>query len=142
MASKKKPKSLYAKDIGKRMLRYLYVIRRMTQAQIAKLLECSNTPVQKAMYAYGIPRRHAGCRLFGSSNPQWKGDEAKYKALHLRVSSARGRPKQCERCGARDPRKTYDWANLTGNYANLQDYIRLCRSCHWKIDGKARKSVV
>jgi len=43
---------------------------------------------------------------------------------------------KCEECGTADPRRSYDWANLTGNFADVMDYRRLCRSCHWKLDGK------
>ena len=66
----------------------------------------------------------------------WKGDEATYAAFHYRVQSARGSEKRCEACGTTDPNKSYDWANLTGNYADISDYRRLCRSCHWTLDAK------
>ena len=57
---------------------------------------------------------------------------------HQRVDKARGQPKRCAVCGTRDLRKRYEWANLTGNYANVRDYKRMCSSCHAKFDGKAR----
>jgi len=31
--------------------------------------------------------------------------------------------------------KKYEWANLTGLYDNIFDYVRLCCSCHKKKDG-------
>lgn len=47
-----------------------------------------------------------------------------------------GRPKRCEECGTTDSLKTYDWANLNGKYEDLNDYKRMCRSCHWKYDDR------
>ena len=60
----------------------------------------------------------------------------KYAALHLRVQTIRGTDSKCDTCGTTDPERAYDWANLTGNYADPWDYDRLCRSCHWKLDNK------
>lgn len=64
----------------------------------------------------------------------WKGNRAGYQACHMRVIAARGRPSECEECGTTDSNKYYDWANLTGNYHDVDDYRRLCRSCHWELD--------
>ena len=63
-----------------------------------------------------------------------KGDSAKYAALHLRVSVARGKPSLCMRCGTTEAAR-FEWANLTGDYANVEDYVRLCGSCHRRMDG-------
>ncbi len=76
----------------------------------------------------------------GPLNPSWKGDAAGYNAFHLRVVKLRGRPMHCTRCGTSDPALTYDWANLTGNYADPDDYERMCRSCHRWYDGARRLS--
>ena len=35
---------------------------------------------------------------------------------------------------ADDPSCTYDWANLTGDYADVSDFARMCRSCHRRYD--------
>lgn len=64
--------------------------------------------------------------------------EVSYFALHARVRVARGKPQHCEECGTTDPEKAYDWANLTGNYEDINDYARLCRSCHVRKDGNWR----
>lgn len=74
----------------------------------------------------------------GKDNHCWKGDAAGYKALHRRVSKARGQPSRCEVCGTESLDVGYDWANLTGNYADVNDYIRACKSCHSKIDDHGR----
>lgn len=71
----------------------------------------------------------------GEKSPAWKGSSASYFAMHQRVYAARGRPQQCEQCGTTDPKRTYDWASLTHNYADVNDYRRMCRPCHRKYDG-------
>jgi len=42
---------------------------------------------------------------------------------------------RCDVCGTTEPGKHYDWANLTGRYEDVNDYKRMCRSCHFKHDG-------
>jgi hypothetical protein len=61
-----------------------------------------------------------------------------YHAAHRKVESARGKPRRCSDCLTSDPDKIYEWASLTGDYANVMDYKRLCRTCHRRFD-KARK---
>lgn len=33
-----------------------------------------------------------------------------------------------------DETRVYHWANVTGDYANPEDYIRLCAPCHYRFD--------
>jgi len=65
-----------------------------------------------------------------------KGDDVGYKGLHLWVQKQRGKPTICEFCG--DTSKLpqdYQWANLSGDYLrDIQDWARLCRSCHAYYD--------
>lgn len=58
-----------------------------------------------------------------------------YKAAHAKVNRLRGRPNKCEHCGTTDPNKKYEWASLNKNYSDPNDYIRLCVTCHKKLDG-------
>lgn len=74
---------------------------------------------------------------FGPNNDSWKGDRAGYQALHLRVGSARGNPSECEWCHATDGR--FEWANLTGDYSDVNDYARLCVPCHRRYDAQRRR---
>lgn len=69
----------------------------------------------------------------GSDNLQWKGVKAGYKAFHLRVEAARGKPKKCEDCGTTSA-KRFEWASVSGNYSDVNDYKRLCVSCHRRFD--------
>lgn len=95
--------------------------------------------VQTILQRYLPERRKAIKRnQFGENNSSWKGDNAGYQALHLRVDSARGKPMRCDWCDSVGD-KRYEWANLTGNYTDVFDFVRLCLSCHRTYDAKRRK---
>lgn len=66
----------------------------------------------------------------------WKGEDAKYRAIHLWVERHKGLPTTCEKCGRTNlHRQQIDWANIDHKYRrNLDDYIRICRKCHMKYD--------
>jgi hypothetical protein len=127
-------KYTYAPPCSKEQLLAMYVEQTMTQVEIAKALGCSRKVVETAMRYFNIPRRIAAKRdQRGAKNARWKGSEAGYAALHLRVATLRGKPKFCVHCQTTSA-KHFDWANVTGNYGDVNDYIRLCRSCHWRMD--------
>ena len=132
----------YVPPCSENVLRDFYDNRKMTQKEIASLLGCSQKAVLTAMKKYSIPRRIAAKRdQIGSKNDRWKGSDAGYQAKHLRVDTLFGKPKRCSVCGCDDPRKTYDWANLSGNYDDPTDFKRMCRSCHRKYDNSRKKVV-
>lgn len=109
--------------------------RGWTGPEIAAFLAISHDVVYRLMHRYGIATRTTRPRnAGGSQNPNWKGWDASYEAMHLRVARSRGRPQHCEDCGTTDPKNTYEWANLTGNYNDPSDYKRLCRTCHRRYD--------
>ena len=73
-----------------------------------------------------------------------KGDppvDPAYARQHNAVRKARGAPQECAHCGTTDPDKIYEWANLTGDYENVDDYERMCRSCHRAYDKGRRTGV-
>lgn len=70
------------------------------------------------------------------SNRNWKGSTATYAALHKRVEAARGKPSRCARCPETQGR--FEWANLTGRYDDIDDYERLCKACHIRLDTERR----
>lgn len=76
----------------------------------------------------------------GKSHPNWKGEKAKYSAFHMRVREKRGLANKCDVCGLNSPKHRYEWANLTGNYADIFDYKMMCCSCHTIFDNKKRTS--
>lgn len=95
--------------------------------------------VQTIIERYGIPTRAAIPRdQTGTRNGCWRGDDAGYQALHLRVENARGKPARCERCQLDDPTRRYNWANLTGRYHDVDDYERMCCPCHTAYDTARR----
>lgn len=75
---------------------------------------------------------------WGPNNANWRGAMATLSKKHKRLDRRFGKPKKCSVCGAHDDGRTYDWANLTGNYDDMGDFARMCRSCHWKYDQKVK----
>lgn len=68
----------------------------------------------------------------------WKGDSVGRSALHNWVERHKGKPRKCEHCGTTEA-KQYDWANISQKYKReLDDFKRLCRSCHAKYDYPTR----
>jgi len=68
------------------------------------------------------------------ANPNWKGDNVGYSALHRWIRRHKGTPSFCEGCGS-EKEKRYEWASISHNAKrDLDDYIRLCSSCHHKFD--------
>ena len=109
-----------------------------TQAEIAPVVGLSQKVVWNIMRRHGVAARVAAKRdQAGAKNHAWKGDEAHYAALHLRVQTSRGAPSRCEHCDTIEARR-FEWANLTGKYEDVDDYVRLCVSCHHKMDGHVR----
>ncbi len=62
-----------------------------------------------------------------------KSGDKGYRQFHYQVEKRRGKPSKCEECGTLDAKK-YEWANITGDYENTDDYKRLCTSCHRLLD--------
>jgi hypothetical protein len=75
----------------------------------------------------------------GEKNHMWKGNNVGYDALHDWVTSRKGRPQSCEFCG--NGKGRYEWASKSRKYRrNLDDWIRLCSSCHGKYDNIYEKA--
>lgn len=110
---------------------------------MAIALKTSQKVVYALMKRHGIAARAQKVRpeICGARHPAWRGDAVSYSEFHLRLYKARGRQKLCDECGESNPRKTYDWANQTGNYQDESDYRRLCRSCHRKFDNARKRGL-
>lgn len=70
----------------------------------------------------------------GDKNPNWKGDDVEYDALHDYIKRRFPKSKLCQECGKIPP---YDIAFLLhpAKYTrNINDYKWLCRSCHTILD--------
>jgi hypothetical protein len=118
----------------KEELENLYYIANMSELEMAAKYGFSIKVVQRWFRELGIqPKKAIKRNQIGVNNDSWKGDDVTYAAFHKRVISLKGKPKKCEVCGTTDENRTYDWA-CVGDYKNINDYKRMCRSCHWKYD--------
>jgi hypothetical protein len=73
--------------------------------------------------------------LTEEKNPNWKGDNVGYYALHDWVARYKGKANQCIHCKSTNSTR-YEWANVSGKYKrDLDDYISLCKKCHNNFDG-------
>ncbi len=117
-------------------VRRMYLDERMTVAEIQRALP-AGFKAQRIVERY-IPERRPAVKRdqSGSANDSWRGDTAGYGALHLRVAARRGKPSLCDRCGATEGR--FEWANLSGRYEDINDYARMCVSCHRRYDAARR----
>lgn len=71
--------------------------------------------------------------ITGPLNVRWKGEKAKYVAIHMWIKRVKGVPKKCVHCGAIG--RMLHWANIDHLYRrNLNDFISLCVPCHRKMD--------
>ena len=71
----------------------------------------------------------------GDKNPTWKGEKAKYAAIHMWVRSHKGKPGCCTMCGKKGNSHQIHWSNIDHKYKrNLDDYVALCASCHKRYD--------
>lgn len=108
----------------------------LTQSEVGAKVGLSQKVVFNVMQRHGIAARVAAKRdQFGPRNHAWKGDAAGYQALHCRLYSRFGKPRECSVCGTSDA-KAFDYANLTGNYTDTSDFAPMCRSCHHRFDGR------
>ncbi len=70
------------------------------------------------------------CSVLGERNPNWQ-DDPGYGSTHARVHVRRGKAVSCIwGCAA----AKFEWANLTGDYKDPQDYASMCISCHKRYD--------
>ncbi len=119
-------------------IRHLYIDCEMTREEVQAEIG-GGVKVENVMRRYGIDTRPAIPRdQRGERNALWRGDAAGYTALHLRVAAALGKPQECSRCGRSDSGTRYEWANLTGFYTEINDYQRMCVSCHRRYDAARR----
>ena len=110
-----------------------------TQDEIAAHLSVSRRTINRVMTRNGIARRVAIKRSQRrEENDNWRGENATYSAFHHRVEVAKGKPQRCEQCGLDDTNRRYEWANVSGNYADVSDYQRLCVPCHRRFDRAER----
>lgn len=108
-------------DAGESIVR-LYVEQNHSLEEVSTITGIPTTTLRRILDDLGVSR-----------NPRWRGDDAEYNALHVRVLNARGRPSECEECGTTEALR-YEWANVSGHYEDIYDYRRLCSRCHQIFD--------
>jgi len=96
--------------------------KKISEGHIGK--KASDETKRKMSIAHGFEDNHRN----------WLGDEVGYSGVHRWIVKWKGKPSVCEICGTTTA-KRYDWANINHTYRRvLEDYIRLCTSCHRKYD--------
>jgi predicted DNA-binding protein (UPF0251 family) len=122
-------------DVDIERLRVLYIGGK-SQNEIAAAFGVTQKVIHNAMKRSGVKARRAIKRnQLGDNNHMWKGEDASNIAFHRRLYSRYGKPVICGSCGTTSA-KQYDYANLTGRYEDIEDYLPMCRSCHSKFDNK------
>lgn len=74
----------------------------------------------------------------GEKHPRWKGEEAKYCAIHQYITKYKGKASEykCVDCG----KQAEDWSNKDHSYKReLEDYSPRCKKCHIIYDKKYNK---
>lgn len=77
-----------------------------------------------------------GVYLTGDKASHWKGDNIGYCGIHQWIKKVLGNPSTCSECGTEELNNyKMHWANISGEYKrDVNDWKRLCASCHFKID--------
>lgn len=81
-----------------------------------------------------------GITRSGENHHNWK-NEVSYSGIHKWVQWHLGNSTECENCKKTDlnPAQIH-WANISHQYKrDLTDWVRLCVSCHSKLDKTWRK---
>lgn len=66
----------------------------------------------------------------GENHHGWRGDNVKYRALHIWVEGQSGKANHCEK-DKNHISTRYHWANISGEYKrDLADWWQLCPSCN------------
>ena len=75
----------------------------------------------------------------GELNPEWKGDDVGYIAIHEWVYRHLKKPDKCSKCGRKE---RLDLANKSQKYLrDILDWEWLCRACHMTKDGRRAKLI-
>ncbi|MBS1863036.1 MAG: hypothetical protein JSS68_15145 [Actinobacteria bacterium] len=115
--------------------------------------DCGNVLTVRAVRLVNGHTRSCGClrrettAITGRANKgegsgNWKGDNVGYIGAHERIVAQKGSAKDhmCSEPGC--SRRAYDWSyRLHEGFSTVpDDYRPLCRSCHVKLDKRAKKA--
>lgn len=112
-----------------------YVILGKTAIQISNEFGCHACTIKRRLKRHNILNEGNN----GHRNPNWKGDNTSYFALHEWIGNHKLKPKFCEECKKVPP---LDLANINGTYnRDINNYEWLCRRCHMLKDGRLEKLI-
>ena len=109
----------------------IHRLPKLSQKQWEKKKYCSNKCTSTKRQLSEESRLKISLAL--QENVPWNRGEDPYCAGHYRVKKKRGQPSFCVMCETTVATR-FDWANITKNYLDPFDYIRLCRACHLRMD--------
>lgn len=77
----------------------------------------------------------------GEDHYKWS-SKPSYSAIHHWINKVLGKPKECSSCGfTSENGRQFHWSNVSGNYLrDVNDWQRLCVSCHFKFDNHHAKA--
>lgn len=102
--------------------------RTFTEEMKRRMSKASKKSINSGRFKNG----HLG--IVGEKHYLWKKNFVGYIALHAWVSRWKGKISKCEICGTKNAKK-FEWANIDHTYKrNLDDYMRMCTSCHRNYD--------
>ena len=84
-------------------------------------------------------------QLKRSPRPSRRFDGPTYQTLHMRVRKARGSANEypCRECGITVDELTHNgymqWANLTNDYHDVNDFAAMCPTCHGAYDAERKR---
>lgn len=111
-----------------------------TQAKVRRFISGHNSYGNKVNLGRELTRRHKNKisqsllskKLGGKQHHLYKEEGFSYSAVHNWLRYNFGKADRCDFCGSN---RNIDWANKSHNYTReLNDWIKLCKKCHWKYD--------
>lgn len=101
---------------------------------IAKILGRTEQSARRKATELGLGKKSRGIIVMAEENPNWKGNNVGYTALHSWIKRRLPKPALCNCCEKELPR---DLANISQEYKRTtSDWEWLCRKCHMKKDGR------
>lgn len=101
--------------------------------QISKLLNRTYDSVEHKIARLGLD--YQVVINLGHKNPNWKGKDAGYFAIHKWVMKRVPKQTYCSKCEMANQK--LELHNISGLYKrDISDWIYLCRRCHMEEDGR------
>lgn len=104
--------------------------------QEIRVVAAASPQHREAARQIGLANKGKRCGVSGEKHHAWKGSNVGKDALHFWVIRHKSDPNYCEHCGSTTDK--LEWSNISQEYKrDLDDWQRLCRSCHLKYDNRA-----